>query len=284
MSAPVRLAILELFGARSARWRRPVEMAALAEGWTYHEYWGGEPPLLDPQRSSVVICADKDLPGLENATWFVLASPPQEVVSELLSHGLQRSEALHHASRRLAQASFLAHGGAGVASSYGSELALPGLGRVVIEGAAPEATPKGEGELAFYDQLPPQRDREVEVPLETIRFPIYRETDDGSNRINLLGRRRVVFHGPMYVLPTGAWVIRARISLDTERHAHVLFGWGFDAALELLELRTLKAGVYEIEMLTRWPGIGTAELTCTLITPALDGILTVEAVSLTCAG
>jgi len=161
---------------------------------------------------------------------------------------------------------------------------LPGLGSIAIEDDTIASTPKGVGELAFYGQLPPGRGSHVDIPLDLMRFPIYRETDDGSTRVNLLGRRRVLFHGPMLVLPPGEWVIRARISVESDKDIHVLFGWGFDAALETMEHRTLAAGVYEIQMINRWPEIGTAELTCTLITPTLHGAITVEAVGLTFNG
>lgn len=282
--ARVRLGVMQIFGLYAPQWRLAIEAAAREKGWSYHEFWGGEPPIIDPDSDCVIVCADVTDRPLEVSSWLVITSPPEEAVNALIEHGLDRREAVHHASRRFAHASALVQSGATAAHSYDLAIDVPVLGRVTLAEQARPPVECDASELDFYRQLPPARGVAFPVRRSQLNFPIYRPTDDGTPRISLLGRRRLLFNGPTTVMAPGTWRLNATFSIDCDQPVHLLLGWGNEVSLEKLEESALRAGRYEISLSNFWMQPGTADFTCMLMTPVLEGWLELESCTVTFEG
>lgn len=285
MSSTVRVGVLQIFGDHASDWRLAIQAAAGAQNWDYHEYWGGDAPAFDPQRNAIVVCADAaDLP-YDVSDWLVVTTAPDDAVMALIGHGLDRAQAAHHASRRFAKAADLIEDGAAVGDAYDSFIDVPHIGRVALPSpTGPYPGDRAAGEIGFYAVLPLPVGVKFPIAHSQLEFPIYRETDDGTPRVNLLGRRRTIFRGPTFVVPRGVWRLDAGFAIDCSASVHLLLGWGNDTSLEKFEDVLPHSGLYEIALTNQWSEAGTADFTGMLMTPVLEGWFELSQCSMTYLG
>lgn len=284
MTRPVRIRLLQMFGVQDQAWRVAIAHACHEKGWVFHEHWSGPGPVLDPERDSLVVSADAEHEDPDVTDWVVMTTSPLEVMNSIMAHGLERAEALHHASKRLAAASVRVSAGATVVDGNGSEIDLPHLGRVFLGGSLLVEQPSSEGALAMYRTLPPAFGAEARFPLDLMSFPIYRETDDGSNRVNLLGKRRLLLIGPMLFVTPGRWRVDAVFTVDCDVPVHLLLGWGFGTSVSKVDEIIRASGRYQISLSQDWSEVTPAQFTVSLMTPVLEGSLELESVSTTFEG
>ncbi len=270
-------------GARSEIWRTAIAEAGARAGWEVRQHWGGEVEVPTPDHDLVVVTWDPSELTLEATDVVILTCDPERAIPALEALGVSHKDAVHHVSRRFAQASGLIANGVAWYPNSTEKLDLPGLGEVSVSRDTEREHGKASqgGPLAIYDALPPASGAEADWDVGLVSYPAYRETDTGTSRISLLGRRRVLFSGPHVWLTPGRWRVDAVVELDCESLVVVYFEWGLhhEQARHHVEMR--EAGRYAISMIYDWPEAASAEFRCHLVTPKLEGELIFESLHVT---
>lgn len=109
-------------------------------------------------------------------------------------------------------------------------------------------------------------------PADTFRYTLGQEPTGGRPDIDLVGRGRIVVHGPYARLSPGAWRITFRFEIDTEGDPiHLRFDWGVGSDTASLSQEFSDSGLYELEMEHAWKAVGPVELRVWLNRSSLHG-------------
>lgn len=267
------LRVLPTPSAMTNAWRHCIETACQRAGWSFYDYWGGEPPVIDG-RSAVIMGATSEPLPFDIDHRVVLSCSPDEVVDFLQSGPPERSldEARYHAAAYLAvAASQLDHGAIQVHQSQ-AWCELPGLGRV--EGPADAGLFKAQGlanGLGLYADLPIRSGVSQQWSPDILTFHGADVVDSEEARISLVGRRRLLLNGPNIALPPGEWIVRTRVTIAEDCRPELLVEWGYQTSVAALTHRFEEPGIYEIELTYVWGEVAPADFRISLMTSMLHG-------------
>lgn len=270
-----RVRLLQIPSPRASAWRDAAAAACQAQGWTFHVQDRDDPtPELDPARSSLIFGWVDHAPEGLVTDWLVQTGSPDEAASILEgAMDLPYVDALHEASLRLASACTLVSAGATVVDARDADLDIPGLGRITLGAEADRAPAEGDRPLRIYDSLPPEPGATVTWSENLFRYADARPAETLDGRIDLIGRRRLLFNGPHIFLPRGVWRFRATFAVQPADKADLLIEWGHgDEVVRIHELFD-RPGHYEIEMQQTWDRVATADFRISVMMPVLDGAL-----------
>lgn len=274
-----RVRLVQMFGNDSTAWRTAIAVACQERSWTYHEHWEGEaPPQTD---ANALIVSPAETPDPAATDWVVMSSSPEDVVEAMHGFGFSGDEATFYASKVLALGSGLALRGASVVDGQTSSINIPHLGTVVLDRlAGSRATAQRAIGLDLYRTLPLTSGATYPVDLSLISFPVYRATDTGGPRINLLGKRRTLFVTPLSFVPPGAWRVILTFALQILTPVRLRFAWGFGTDVVDVEEVITQSGRYQLSIAQYWDEIGPASFTGLLGSSCLEGKLIVEGVDM----
>ncbi|CAN5209513.1 hypothetical protein BH09PSE1_BH09PSE1_07400 [soil metagenome] len=271
-----RVRLLQIPSDRASAWREAAAAACQASDWTFHVQDRNDPtPVLDPDRSSLTFGWVDHAPEGHVTDWLVQTGRPEQASAILAaSMGLSEVDALYEASLRLASATTLAVAGAKVSADDDTVLDIPGLGPIALAASAPTAAPESlDHPLSLFESLPPAHGVKTSWPKRLFRYADTGPATALDGRIELIGRRRLLFNGPHIFLPRGVWRFRGTFSVQPEDKADLLIEWGYGPSAAQLQQVFEAAGYYEIEMQHTWNEVSPADFRITILTPALDGAL-----------
>lgn len=267
--------IFQVPTAAVSGWRAQIAEACARAGWEYAEIQAGE-TLDDFNDNSVVVGWFSDT-GDARAHWIVHTASPSHVLDLLINDGFDEREAVYHAGLRLAIASTVAERGAAVAYQSDPILKIPGLGHVeaVGGGSSACANPRAAA-FALYDRLPTLPGKRVAWGVDM--FTYEKDTQGDDRRIELLGRRRLLFNGPNIALPPGVWIAKARFKIEPQDMADLFIEWGHGADAVYLRHEFVRAGKYELTLSRTWTKVEPADFRISIMTSALAGWLELDEV------
>ncbi|MFN7110172.1 MAG: hypothetical protein ACK4M2_00930 [Brevundimonas sp.] len=275
MSNQVCLRLLQSPFPGDDLWRQTIAGACKACGWQYAEHWGGASPTLDPFRNAIIVGWTTDASDVKTTHWAVQTAAPDVVMAAFEQRlKLAPDDARYLASRHLAEVAALARLGAPVSYAGDGEIQLPILGSVPTPLEAPLAPPVGipGSGLAVYQDADVPIDTEVFWPSDLFNFGDLADKRRGV-RVELLGRRRLLFNGPNIWLPPGVWEACAELRVLPQEKADLLIEWGYGTEVaEIAEVLT-SAGRYKIRITQNWLAPAPADFRISLMMPALAGWL-----------
>lgn len=235
---------------------------------------------MDPARSGVLLTWAVYAPQSPASNWIIQTCAPSDAVETLMTRfGLSETEARTHASGRFACATSLIRAGAPVFSDNSAIVDLAPMGPVANPN--PEQPPVAVAipgdPLAIYQSLPPPVDYSVVVPSERLLYHSALVEPVAEGRLlDLVGRRRVLIQGPDVWFPQGRWRCSLRLILEGKVGVTLLFEWaGAD-----LEHTLAQSGIYEVSLESVGAGPVRADLRISLLVPVLDGLLTVQSMTI----
>lgn len=235
---------------------------------------------MDPSRSGVLLTWAIYTPQTAASHWIIQTCAPPGAVDTLITRfGLSEAEARAHASGRFASATSLIEAGAAVFSDNSEVLDLSPMGPVANPNAVqPQVAVVPAGDpLAIYQSLPPPVDYSVVVSPERLLYhSILVEPVAEGRLLDLVGRRRVLIQGPDVWFPEGRWRCSLRLILEGKVGVTLLFEW---AGAEL-EHTLAQSGIYEVSLESVDAGPVRADLRISLLVPVLDGLLTVQSMTI----
>lgn len=267
--------IFQIPTAQAPAWRVQIAAACARSGWGYAESWSGE-TFDNFDQNSVVVGWFSDTDDTQ-ADWIVHSAAPADVFALLVDGGLGRDEAIHHAGLRLGIASTVAERGATVAYQADAGLDIPGLGYVEAPADALHAVADSTAAaFALYEQLPVLPGKRIVWGADV--FSYEKDTFGEARRVELLGRRRLLFNGPNIALPPGLWRAKARLKIEPQDMADLFIEWGHGADAVSLRYEFIRAGQYELTLSRKWTKVEPADFRISVMTSALAGWLELDEV------
>ena len=265
----------------SAQWREAIADACADKGWDYNDYWGGAAPILTAGKNTVIVGWNGEIPELPTSFWVVLTCPPAEAVLALAEQlSLSRLDAVHHCSARFALCSDLVQQGGAVASQYDLEIDFPVLGLVRLPMVYLPASDSGSFELGLYDAIPPKTDTRFAWSPRLLTYHTEVNFDQDLARVEVIGRRRLLFNGPNIVLPKGFWELRVELIANPQNVLNLLLEWGHGTIVSALDHVFTRPGRYELTFVHEWLEAAPADFRASLMIPVLEGSREVQSLSL----
>ena len=274
--AACRLTLLRVLPTPSAKisaWRHCIEVACKRAGWSYYDYWGGEPPVIDGGNAVIMGATSEALP-YDFDHHVVLSCSPDDVVDFLQAGPPERSldDARYHAAAYLAVAANQLDRGAIQVHQTQTWCELPGLGRV--DGPADAGPIPAQGladDLSLYADVPLKPGVTQQWSPDILTYHGADLVVGEEARISLIGRRRLLLNGPNIALPPGEWTVRTRLTILEDCRPELLIEWGYQTSVASLTHRFEEPGTYEIELTFVWSEVAPADFRISLMTSMLHG-------------
>ena len=251
--SPHRLLVLQSAGPNDVAWRSAIHHRAVELGWTYQEYWGGDPVSYSNSGPGVLLTSDFDQAERFGAGAVVVLADAPDQIAETYDHRLSlNGQGRVPASEWLANAITLVKEGAPVYAAWEAGHEFPGLGTVAVDAAVMRIGPADtSSSLATYADLASGCVQKVVWPVSLLTTPEGLPAPDGP--IPLMGRRRHLLVGPYLFFPAGRFRLTLDFVVDAERLAPSLrFEWGLTDDVAAHEQIINASGRYRLEIVHSW--------------------------------
>ncbi len=275
MDKPQLIWLLQMPSLDMHAWRTSLREACDERGWEFAVHERGCPtPKAHDGRPLLVVGWLDQIGDLEVTNWAVQLAPPLQVAQLLKTQGdLSEHDALYEASLRLATGWKLSELGALTYWCDEKAIELPGLGRVdgpsrdLLEiNSAPSDHP-----LAMFDRGGVAGQKKTVWEQTVFLFPDSRPSEVTEGYRALVGRRRLLFHGPNIFLPPGNWRFSAELSIQPPGRTELLVEWGHGHEVVSVTSPIDIAGRYEFSFERQWDAVQPADFRVSLMIPALEG-------------
>jgi len=282
----------------------PIKVLAVPSAWTptfinslaaeaagngktvgYRASWSFEDVIDDCDMLVVQGFSDDNLPP-DASDWFIVLPPgPADTLAALChSHPeIPRKEAVRAISRLYGCIDLLVARGAKV-SILTSPIQIGDVGPIDVQDAAPTQAHDPVSGLEPFEPADGVS-RAITWGPDVFSITHSQGTDGGPREIALLGRGRILVHGPYITLPNGIWRARFDFELDPEDVDILLrFDWGQANTHASFVTEITKAGTYTVDLIAEISGLDGVEFrawTCrgTLHGRIMIGDLTIERLS-----
>ncbi|MGA0545365.1 hypothetical protein ACO2Q1_08830 [Brevundimonas sp. VNH65] len=255
-------------------WREAFARACEDRGWAFAVHERGEPaPPPDPSRSQLTVSWLDWFEGQPVTRFYVQRGTADDSPDILARAGdLGPSEALYEGSLRLAAAELMLQNGADLIDMNDEVVTLQGLGDVSRPCEIAVSQLGSDHPLALYKSAPLKTGDSIRWPPRVFSYPgLAAAPEDG--RIELLGRRRMLFNGPNIFLPPGRWRLDAEFSINPPARTELLIEWGFGEGARSLSVVIEHPGRYSVSLEQEWTRVAAADFRISLMIPALAGHL-----------